>query len=96
MKNVKKTIIGTKGYPVDNSYSFTIETGERPNPPLAGDWLREAQLVKVVSEPYELTVNTVLDEYKTYEFITVKHNRRLHVILNDLSEDKPDIYKHII
>ena len=86
MEKFTNTIIGTIGYPVDNSYSFTIGTNR--NPMLAGTSGTNARRVTIVSEPYVLNYNPMGYE-STHEFVTVEYGGYLHVVLNNFKEYKP-------
>lgn len=81
-----KTKIGTKAYPIDNSYSFTIGTKE--NPYLAGmsGFGFPAKRVTIVSEPYQMEHITFLTNKKISEFVTVSYNRKCHVVLNQFTD----------
>ena len=70
---VKISIVGKKGYPTDNSYSFKIATGEPAN--LFG------KSVWIISEPYNLFVKKSVDP-KLHEFVTVFYEGMPYVVLN--------------
>ena len=78
MNKLTTTLIGRQGYPIDNSYSFTIGTNIRPC--LAGMSGEKPHLVTIVSEPYKLE-HPCFGIIVTDTFITVKFNRQCHVIL---------------
>lgn len=79
--DAQPTLIGKTGYPKDNSYSFTI--GTEGNPLLAGTRYSPAKKVTIVSEPFEMKVKLWNDNtVDTHIFVTVKYNRKLHIVLN--------------
>jgi len=85
--------IGSTGYPIDNSYSHTINS--RENPFLAG-WLdskkHKAKKVTIVSLPYHLVVREIGGVMTKYEFVTVSYNRKCHVVLNEFENiTKPKV-----
>jgi len=86
MKTLK---IGTRAYPVDNSWSYTIGTNEKPC--LAGTYKEPAKKVTIVSRPYKITIDDLFRP-ETYEFVTVMYNRKCHVILNNFRDKQPHQY----
>lgn len=78
--DAKPTMIGKTGYPIDNSYAFTI--GSEDNPHLAGHKGIgfPAKKVTIISEPFKMSIDFL--GIREYEFVTVRHNRKLHVVLN--------------
>jgi len=76
-KNLK---IGEQGFPIDNSYSFTIGSNEEPQ--LAGTAVEHPKLVTVVSKPYHKKVKTCLGNKVRHKFVTVMYDNKCHVILN--------------
>ena len=76
--------IGTKAYPIDNSWSYTIGTNEIPY--LAGTYCTPAKKVMIVSKPYIIIPSGYHDEY---EFVTVMYKRKCHVVLNNFRKKQP-------
>jgi len=79
------TLIGTKAYPVDNSYSLNIKTGKQ-GLLLAGTYENPGKLVTIVSEPYPLKLNVFGNE-GIEEFVTVCFENELYVYLNRFSDN---------
>ncbi len=80
--------IGSKVYPIDNSYCINLRTGG--NMYLAGTAWDNAQLVEIVSEPYFEKVNTHLLREQTYEFVKVKYLNEEYRVLNNFTSHFED------
>lgn len=77
MKRFKNTRIGKKVVPIDNSDQFNLITGKPTS--LAGDAFQNLpQLVTIISEPYEMTLECFGKLY-TGTFVTVLHNGEPHI-----------------
>jgi len=78
-------LIGTKAYPVDNSYQVNLKTKEQSL--LAEDYHTPASLVTIVSEPYILSVKLFSGLNSEHEFVTVLFENELYICLNDFSDN---------
>jgi hypothetical protein len=76
--------IGEQGFPIDNSYSFTI--GSKDEPRLAGTAFEHAKLVTVVSKPYYKKAKTCLGNKVRHKFVTVMYDNKCHVILDGFED----------
>lgn len=78
-----RTKIGKKAFPLDNSYSVTINTNT--NPYLAGYYNQNtnpAKEVIIVSKPYKLKIPGYGCEERKLEFVTVFYDGKCHIVLN--------------
>ena len=75
---VRNLKIGTRAYPVDNSYSFTKGTDK--NPRLAGIKGGAANLVTILTEPYKIKRKCCC--------VTISCNDKHHVVLNSFRLEK--------
>lgn len=74
-------LIGKRCQIKDNSFAFTLATGNNPYLALTRRENSENRpICKIVSEPYFMEVETI-NGIKAYEFITVTHDDLLHVVL---------------
>lgn len=89
IKSFKKLImeIGTKCYPIDNSYCFNITTNEDSNIKLAGTNCEPPKLVEIVSKPYNFEYINVIGEKGTNEFVNVKFSNNIYRVLNNFQFD---------
>jgi hypothetical protein len=92
MERIDSNHLGMELYPVDNSYSQDLTTGKRPDIgngiALAGDDKTLAVKVKIVSEPFMLTVPFSLTTNitnVTKEFVIVEYNDKKYLILNNFT-----------
>lgn len=84
----KQYEIGSKAYPRDNSWIYDAATGEPKL--LAATIKSEPKLVTIVSLPYQLVPPDLFSSGSTREFVTVYHEGRCYVCLNNFSDE---IYK---
>jgi len=78
--------IGTILHPIDNSYSECIE-GIDPHIGLAGSNWEDSKPVKIVSGPYKMFHESILNTVKESEFITVLYQGKLYRMLNYFSKE---------
>jgi hypothetical protein len=78
--------IGTYAFPVDNSWSINLLTGERAY--LAGTISEPSNKVKIISLPYKEDI-VHLGKTHTEEFVNVKYKRQRYRVLNDFHTTPP-------
>lgn len=85
--------IGKYYYPVDNSWSRDLRTGERPTAnhgaALAGDYRTTPVKVRIVTEPFEITFKSAWGREITEVFRIVEYNGGIFSILDNFTEDIP-------
>lgn len=98
-----KDDIGRELYPIDNSWSQDLKTGERPKcnngVALAGNADIAPVLVKIISEPYKMISGNYSPEYDqtdvandVHEYVIVEYKENKYLILNyftDRIDDEP-------
>jgi hypothetical protein len=86
--------IGREVYPVDNSYSQDLTTGQTPNvntngAALAGDMRTAGLLTKIVYGPFKLQIHNCVGNDVIREFCIVEYNGRHFMVLNIFNTEQP-------
>lgn len=87
IKDLHKTF-----YPRDNSYSRDLATGEsitvNNGYGLAGVYGSKPVAVKIISTPFNMTIEFMRNHY-TYEFVIVEYKNKAYLVLNDFKDVNP-------
>lgn len=79
-------MIGQEFYPVDNSYSQDLRNGNYPDinrgAALAGNYKIPAVRVKILSEPFFLSLENSIGGTSVQEMVIVEYKKKKFLVLN--------------